>query len=85
MKKETNGLAIASMICSLCSVAVWVASIVGIVLGFVAIHQIDNDPERYEGRSFAIAGIAVGFAVLGLSLLILVFYLVMVMSILSSF
>jgi len=75
VQKSTNGLAIASMICSIAGVAVSFAPIVGIILGFVALNQIKNEPYKYEGKGMATAGVVIGFAVVGLRGLIILFYL----------
>ena len=50
----TNGLAIASLVVS------FFCSIVGIILGFVALNQIKRTGQG--GRGLAIAGIVIGFA-----------------------
>jgi hypothetical protein len=54
----TNGLAIASLIASLAGVLCCLISIVGIVLGVVALNQIKQT--RQGGYGLAVAGIVVG-------------------------
>ena len=51
-KAKTNGLAIASLVCS------FFCGILGIILGIVAIGQINKTNEG--GKGLAIAGIAIG-------------------------
>lgn len=51
--KKTNGMAIASLILSIIGI-----SIVGVILGIVALNQIKKTGE--EGRGLALAGIIVG-------------------------
>lgn len=51
-KAKTNGLAIASLVCS------FFCGLVGIILGIVAINQINKTNEG--GKGLAIAGIVIG-------------------------
>ena len=71
----TNGLAIASLVCSLIGwvVCPFVAEIVGVIFGFVALGQIKQSGQG--GRGLALAGIIIGgmavvLGVLGLILAI---------------
>jgi len=57
---KTNGLAIASLICS-CAGLFFVPAIPGIVLGFVARAQIKRSDGAQRGDGLALAGIIVGF------------------------
>jgi hypothetical protein len=57
---KTNGLAIASLICS-CAGLFFLPAIPGIVLGFVAHAQIKRSNGAQRGDGLAIAGIIVGF------------------------
>ncbi len=57
---KTNGLAIASLICS-CAGLFFLPAISGIVLGFVARAQIRRSNGAQRGDGLAIAGIVVGF------------------------
>jgi Domain of unknown function (DUF4190) len=56
--QKTNSMAIASLVCSLVGFLCWLGSIVGIVLGIVAINQIKQT--REDGQGLAVAGIAIG-------------------------
>ena len=58
---QTNGLAIAALITS------FFVSILGIILGFVALNQIKSTGE--QGRGLALAGIIIGFVSVGVVLL----------------
>lgn len=51
-KAKTNGLAIAALVCS------FFCGLLGIILGIVAISQINKSNEG--GKGLAIAGIAIG-------------------------
>ena len=60
----TNGLAIASLVCSIAGVATCVSAPVGAVLGHVARRQIRERGEAGDG--LALAGIIVGWILTGL-------------------
>ena len=68
----TNGLAIASLVCSLIGwvVCPFVAEIVGVILGFVALGQIKQTGEG--GRGLAFAGIIIGGIAIALGVLVLI-------------
>jgi hypothetical protein len=58
--RRTNGLAIASLVCSI----VWlggVGSLLAIIFGFIARSQIKRAEDHQQGRGLALAGIIVGF------------------------
>ncbi len=62
-KKQTNGLAIASLVCSCAGVLfLGVPGILGIIFGFVARAQIRKSNGAQGGDGLALAGIIVGFA-----------------------
>lgn len=67
---RTNAFAIASLVCSLAGLVTGISVIAGIVLGHIALNQIKQTGE--EGRSFAIAGLAIGYGLLVVGFLILV-------------
>lgn len=71
----TNGLAIASLITSLVGLCTCVGSIVGIVLGVMALNQIKE--RGGEGKGMAQAGIWIGAITLVLGLLYVVFIVVL--------
>lgn len=64
---SNNNLAIASLVCSVIGLFCGIGSIVGIILGFVAINQIKQTGQA--GRGLALAGIIVGAASLVISLI----------------
>lgn len=64
---ETNPLAIGSLVASAIGVLCGIGSIIGIVLGIVALNQIKQS--RQGGQGLAIAGIAVGAVSLVLSMI----------------
>ena len=72
--RGTNGLAIASLVCSLASpLFCYFPSIVGIVLGVIALNQLKQTGQ--DGRGLALAGIIVGAAVIALAVIGIVLYI----------
>lgn len=62
---RTNGLAIASLVCSVGSLFLCgLSAIVGVVLGHVARRQIRRSAGAEVGDGFALAGIIVGYVIL---------------------
>lgn len=58
--RKTNGFAIAGLVCGIISTLCCCAfpvGILGIVFSIIALSQIRQHPELYEGRSFAVAGL----------------------------
>ena len=70
---RTNGLAIASLVCSLAGVVTCISAPVGVVLGHVAKRQIRETGEQGEG--LANAGLWVGYILTVLFVLLLVGWL----------
>ena len=62
-----NPLAIASLVLSIIGVCCGFGSIIGIILGFVAINQIKKTGQAGEG--LAKAGIVIGFITLAISII----------------
>jgi Domain of unknown function (DUF4190) len=70
---KTNGLAIASLACSIGGlIFAGVPSILGVIFGFVSRSQIRNSSGTQTGASLALAGVIVGFAVIALYLFIFI-------------
>jgi uncharacterized protein DUF4190 len=68
VQRRTNGLAIASLICS-CAGVFFLPAVLGVVFGFVARSQITRSNGLQRGDGLAIAGIIVGFGWLALLVL----------------
>lgn len=65
--RKTNGLAIASLVCSCAGIfLVGIPAVLGIIFGFVARSQIRRSNGGQGGDGLALAGIIVGFGVLAL-------------------
>jgi uncharacterized membrane protein len=62
----TNGLAIASFVCSLLCI-----SLVGVILGHIAMSQMKKNPQ--DGRGLAIAGLVLGYIGLAVTVIWFVF------------
>jgi uncharacterized membrane protein len=72
-ERSTNGFAVASLICSCAGILlIGLPSVVGIVFGFIARARIRESNGTQRGDGLAIAGIVVGFVVVGLVLLVIV-------------
>lgn len=68
-------MSIASLVLGLVGVPlcfIFIPSLLGVIFGFVGLNQIKNDPTQ-KGRGLAIAGIVLGFAMIALFVLALVF------------
>ncbi len=47
----------------------WIGSLVAIVTGHLARSEIRREPEALDGDGFAVAGLVLGYTMLGISLL----------------
>lgn len=75
--KTTNGLAIASLACSIGGFVVCgIGYILGLVFGYIARNQIDQSGGTQEGRGLAVAGIIIGWVGVGIIVLVLVIAIV---------
>lgn len=72
MAPSTSGWAIASLVSSIASWVVlpFIAAILGVIFGHMALNEIRQSDGRLEGRGMAIAGLVIGYVNLGLSLCI---------------
>ncbi len=59
--QKNNGLAIASLVCSLVGLLCGVGALLGIIFGFVARNQIAKSNGSQKGSGMALAGIIIGF------------------------
>lgn len=70
---RTNGLSIASLVCSIAGIVPFffgVPCILGIIFGFVSRGQIKRSQGSLGGGGLALAGIIVGFCLIGLFILV---------------
>jgi Domain of unknown function (DUF4190) len=70
--KKTNGLAIASLVCSCVGFVFFLPAVLGIIFGFVARSQIRRSGGTQGGDGLAIAGIIVGFGWIALLVIVAV-------------
>jgi len=61
--KKKKGLAITSLVCGIIGGYSWAstASIIAIICGHLALHNIKKDPNTYTGKGLAIAGLILGY------------------------
>jgi hypothetical protein len=72
---QTNGLAIASLVCSCLGIIPFllgVPCILGVIFGFVSRSQIRRSQGTQGGGGLALAGIIVGFSLIGIFILFVV-------------
>jgi len=73
LARPTNGLAIASLICSCAGIIPFllgIPCILGVIFGFVARSQIKRSNPGQEGAGLALAGIIVGFSLIAVFILL---------------
>ncbi|MBN2311155.1 MAG: DUF4190 domain-containing protein [Candidatus Hydrogenedentes bacterium] len=72
LEPPLNGMAVASLVVGILGIvgcACFPVGIVAIVLGHIAIHQINQAPDTYRGKGLAIGGLIMGYASLALFVL----------------
>ena len=70
--KRNNGLAIASLVCACAGFLFIVPGVLGVIFGFVARSQIRQSGGTQGGDGLALAGIIVGFAWIGLFVILVI-------------
>ena len=75
----TNPLAIASMIVSIVGFG-----LIGVILGHIALSQINRSNGFERGRGFAIAGLIIGYAEIALGLIVAIGFLSLILIMPSS-
>lgn len=70
---KKQGFAIAGFVCSITAIlfAGFILGTLGLIFSAVALHRIKNNPEKYKGKKFAIAGLIIGIVAVGLTLIFL--------------
>jgi len=68
---RTNPLAIVSLVLSLVGLLTWITAIGGVITGHIALSQIKRTGEG--GRGMAIAGVIVGYVMVGFMVLYILF------------
>ena len=74
--EPAKGMAIASMVCGICSLVLFfipfaniVLAIVAVALGHIHLSNMKKFPDMYDGRGMAVAGLATGYVFLGFPIL----------------
>ena len=70
--KRNNGLAIASLVCACGGFLFIVPAVLGVIFGFIARSQIRQSGGTQSGDGLALAGILVGFAWIGLFVIVFI-------------
>ena len=70
--KRNNGLAVASLVCSCAGFLFFLPAVLGVIFGFVARSQIRQSGGTQGGDGLALAGIIVGFAWMGLFVILVI-------------
>jgi Domain of unknown function (DUF4190) len=72
---QTNGLAVASLVCSIAGIIPFffgLPCVLGIIFGFVARARIKRAHSALGGGGLALAGIIVGFSLIGIFILLVI-------------
>jgi hypothetical protein len=77
VRKTVSGMAVASMVLGILWLY-WVGSALALIFGYIARKEIDREPARLEGRSFATAGIVLGWVGVGTLALVLAILIALV-------
>jgi hypothetical protein len=73
--QATNGMSVASLVCSIVGIIPFlfgIPCVLGIIFGFVGRNQIKQSQGRQKGGGLALAGIIVGFSLIGLFILFII-------------
>jgi Domain of unknown function (DUF4190) len=73
MPRSTNGLSVASLVCSIAGIVPFffgVPCILGVIFGFVSRGQIKRSHGAQGGEGLALAGIIIGFCLIGIFILV---------------
>ena len=76
--RKTNGLAIASLVCSFFFWLYGLGAVLAIVFGFIARSQIRRSGDTQQGKGLALAGIIIGFVGIALGIIVAVIAIVVV-------
>jgi len=70
---QTSGMAIASLVMGIAgwTLLPWIGSILAIIFGYVARNEIRQRPGELEGEGLAVAGLVLGWIMIGVSVLVL--------------
>ena len=71
--RQTSSLAMTALVCGLLgwTLLPWIGSVIAIITGHMARAEIRRDPETLDGDGLAVAGLALGWAMVAFSILCL--------------
>jgi hypothetical protein len=72
---RTNGLAVASLVCACAGIVPFffgITCVLGVIFGFVSRNQIKNSNGAQQGSGLALAGIIVGFSLIGIFIVVVI-------------
>lgn len=67
----TSGMAIASLVCSLLGIG-----LVGVILGHLALNEINKSNGYTQGRGLAIAGLIIGYLQIAAGVIVVLFFII---------
>lgn len=67
----TSGMAIASLVCSLLGIG-----LVGVILGHLALNEINKSNGYTQGRGLAIAGLIIGYLQIAAAVIVILFFVI---------
>lgn len=67
----TSGMAIASLVCSLLGIG-----LVGVILGHLALNEINKSNGYTQGRGLAIAGLIIGYLQIAAAVIVILFFII---------
>jgi hypothetical protein len=81
---QTNGLAIASLVCGIVGLCSGIAGIAAVICGHIALSQIKQSNGMQQGRGLAIAGLVTGYIGIAIMVFVLTFYIIFAISFFHS-
>ncbi len=78
MPQSTNGMAIASLVCSISGFILFpfIGAVLGVIFGHIALKQIKASQE--QGHGMAVAGLVMGYIQIALWVLFILFFVVLI-------
>lgn len=78
--RTTNGMAIAALVCGLAGFATCISAIPAVILGHMARKQIRESGGTQQGEGMALAGLIIGYILIALLVIYIVFIVVLAAS-----
>jgi len=76
---QTHGLGVAAFVISIVGLFFtffipFALQIISLIMGHIALSDINNNPQKYSGRGLVIASLVINYCVIGLSLMVVVMF-----------